>query len=168
LQITQDSRHDPLRANGYTPDQEQEKKEDYKFIHCPECLTEYPFTKKLLGKQCPNCGPPRPKYIPTVRSIKDQGAEERKTSSWSVAFIVFLITVILAEGGILAWAYYQRTCKKAPLSPTLLRCQCPMCHRKIGYSIRIANTGFLCPQCKTGFVLPGLEENEAGREGVIL
>ena len=140
--------------------QEPEKQEDYKFIHCPECLTEYPFTKKLLGKQCPNCGHPRPKYIPTVRSIKDQGAEERKTTSWSAVFVVLLIIVILAEGSVLAWVYYQRTSKKTRTSPSFLRCQCPVCHRKIAYSIRMADQGFLCPQCKTGFILPGLKQEK--------
>jgi hypothetical protein len=126
-----------------------------KFLHCPKCLTEYPFTANMKGKPCFQCAEPGVNLMPTVRSIT-------APSRGGTIFAIAVIFTVLGEAALYFFLVRLKAMQEKTPKIIRLKCRCGKCKRKIAYPSTKVGHESLCPACKNVFILPeaALEEVE--------
>jgi hypothetical protein len=123
-----------------------------KYLVCPRCGLEVSYSKDLEGKQCPQCG----KQGPPLRASQTAGgarAAVPPAGKRLAGFIVGLVALQVFAYVVITRVRASRQAAQARLRAGLV-CRCPYCNRKIRFPVRLAGQGFVCPRCRTGFVLP--------------
>ena len=77
-------------------------------------------------------------------------------SSWGRVLVVLVVAAIAMQGvAFLAAARLRRSCAAADADKNRrLVSECPFCRRGVKYPAFKGGTGFVCPKCRTAFVLP--------------
>jgi hypothetical protein len=122
----------------------------YTHMHCSACKEEVPYNPRQVGKPCEACDAGGV-FVATVGSLEEQTNSEGILTK---VIVLAVVGAVLMQG----WLYLSvlrlrgmRTAAAAARDRTLV-CQCPFCRRKIGYPAARAESGLVCPRCKTGFM----------------
>jgi len=127
--------------------------EDYHFMHCPKCGTEFAYNPKLAGQPCSHCAPGRHLLVPTVDSVGRTGGPPSPFARMIVPLLLE-VTLLLA-----AIVYLSRRPHGSGPEEEYLHVRC-VCQRKLRYPSRSAGRQGRCPGCKRSLVFPATSADE--------
>ncbi|HKB03630.1 MAG TPA: hypothetical protein VKD90_15510 [Gemmataceae bacterium] len=116
----------------------------YKFIHCPRCNREEPFTPGALDKECPYCSLDR---VPTAESVKGKGGPPNPYGRM-FALVFAELTGVMAAILVVTRKVFDRQ------DEDFLYFNCDHCRQKIRYREAQVGQPAMCRRCKRGFVYP--------------
>lgn len=126
-----------------------------RYLHCPTCLREQPYTVKAEEEGCKRCGPDSP-LVATRNPLKETGPS---AGAWAKVVPALLVELNLLLVVTLAYAYRAR---KRAAEEEFLYTQCDRCHQRLRYSPQQAGRAGKCPRCRRGLLFPRPEPGEAG------
>lgn len=138
-----------------------EKKQTYKFVHCPECGAEMKYSVSLVGKPCASCGQKGAKLVPSISSVRNSDAGSG-LPTWARHVATGVVIAVAAQAAMLGLLWYRRrqSEQRSKGDAATLRCRCPSCKRKFAYPPTKIGFSAACPRCKKQFQLPAPKPEE--------
>jgi DNA-directed RNA polymerase subunit RPC12/RpoP len=122
-------------------------KEDYKFMHCERCGTEFPYNKdQTTEMQCPRCAPKLSVMVPTKESVKTAGTHNPYTRMFMMIYgelVVIMIAVLYVT---------RRRSGEEDVDYLFMRCR--NCQQKLRYREQQVGQFGKCPRCKRPIIFP--------------
>jgi Zn finger protein HypA/HybF involved in hydrogenase expression len=118
------------------------EKADYKYMHCPECERESPYSDAPINEKCPRCDK---RMVPTEESIKTTG----RSSPYTRMFLAVYAEVLALMAAV--W-FVTRPRPEGEIEYLYIRCE--KCRRKLRYRETQVGRPGACPRCKRAFVFP--------------
>lgn len=126
---------------------EPARRPTFDIVRCTECGVEHPYIEALVAARCEDCG------VGVYRpDVSQSGPRVRWDRIVGLALIAILALSGLAHFGI-SRARVMRSRAEQELMQRLIY-RCPICDRKISYSILKVGSVHVCSGCKTAFALP--------------
>lgn len=121
----------------------------YRYMHCPACYREKPYTPAGLDQPCQYC---EKQLVPTEQTV--DGAGGRSERYGKMAALIGLEVVAL-----MAVIVFLARPRPVDSDGDYLYIACDMCTQKIRYLERQIGHTAMCPRCKTTFVFPEAEDS---------
>lgn len=125
--------------------------EAFTIVRCTECGVEHPYVPALVAERCEECG---------VGTYRPGVSENGPRLPWGRILGLSLVSILALSGLAHFGVLRRRALKKAAEAELMQRLiyRCPICDRKISYSILKVGSVHTCSGCKTAFALPGVED----------